>query len=77
MEYLSDDENDYSKFDDNDSRLTSEQIKDIVEEKGFFIYPSQLFVNIYEKAKVNKDDLNEIVANTFKAIENSSIGTEG
>ena len=77
VEYLSDEENDYSKFDDNDNRLTSEQIKDIVEEKGFFIYPSQLFLNIYEKAKVNKNDLNEIVANTFKAIENSSIGTEG
>jgi type I restriction enzyme M protein len=46
---------------------------DLVEEKGFFIYPSQLFSNMVRNAKDNPD-LNEDLARVFSDIEASSIG---
>ena len=46
-----------------------------VEEKGFFILPSQLFQNVVKTARSN-ENLNIDLANTFKAIENSAIGYE-
>lgn len=47
---------------------------DLVEEKGFFIYPSQLFINVVKTAKAN-EDLNEDLVRVFKDIEASSVGT--
>lgn len=44
-----------------------------VKEKGFFILPSQLFVNVVKNAGSN-DNLNVDLANIFKAIEKSAIG---
>ncbi len=44
-----------------------------VEEKGFFILPSQLFENVVKTAK-NNENLNTDLANIFKAIEGSAIG---
>lgn len=44
-----------------------------VEEKGFFILPSQLFENVVKTAKDN-ENLNTDLANIFKAIEGSAIG---
>ena len=44
-----------------------------VEDKGFFILPSQLFENVVEKASQN-ENLNEDLANIFQAIEKSAIG---
>ena len=46
----------------------------IVQAKGFFIKPSQLFKNVADGAK-NNDELNTTLANNFKAIEESAIGT--
>lgn len=46
----------------------------IVQAKGFFILPSQLFKNVADGAKDN-DELNTTLANNFKAIEQSAIGT--
>ena len=40
----------------------------IVQAKGFFIKPSQLFKNVADGAK-NNDELNTTLANNFKAIE--------
>ena len=48
--------------------------EDLVEEKGFFIYPSQLFENVVKKSKDN-EDLNEELAQVFTDIEHSSAGT--
>lgn len=48
--------------------------QDIVEEKGFYILPSELFVNVRRNAK-NNQDLNETLANVFKNIEDSAKGT--
>ncbi len=44
-----------------------------VEDKGFFILPSQLFKNIVKTAKDN-ENLNTDLANIFKAIEGSAVG---
>lgn len=44
-----------------------------VEDKGFFILPSQLFENVVKDAGTN-EDLNTDLANIFKAIEASAIG---
>lgn len=64
---------DYSCLNDND--ITDETKEDIVKEKGYFIYPSELFQNVYKKAK-NDPNLNETLFNIFKNIENSALGTE-
>lgn len=44
-----------------------------VEDKGFFILPSQLFQNVVKTAKDN-ENLNTDLANIFKAIEGSAVG---
>ncbi len=46
----------------------------IINAKGFFIFPSQLFVNVANAAK-NNQELNTTLANNFKAIEESAVGT--
>ena len=47
----------------------------LVEEKGFFILPSQLFCNVRARAK-NDENLNETLEKVFAAIENSAKGSE-
>ena len=49
--------------------------KDMVNTKGFFILPSQLFCNVRKFARSNKD-LNETLEQVFRAIECSAKGTE-
>ena len=46
-----------------------------VEDKGFFILPSQLFQNVVKTARSN-ENLNTDLANIFKAIEASAVGFE-
>lgn len=45
----------------------------VVEEKGYFILPSQLFVNVAAGAATN-ENLNETLNNVFRSIENSAQG---
>jgi type I restriction enzyme M protein len=47
---------------------------DTVKEKGFYILPSELFVNIRKKAR-NDANLNETLSTVFNNIENSAKGT--
>lgn len=47
---------------------------DTLAEKGFFILPSQLFVNVRKVAK-NDDNLNETLHRVFTSIEASAVGT--
>lgn len=62
----------YADFDDNDPVL--QNIKDdTIKTKGYFIYPSQLFVNVAKNAHQN-DNLNTDLANIFVQIESSAIG---
>ncbi len=46
----------------------------LVQEKGFFILPSELFVNVHAKAK-NDENLNETLEKVFRHIEESAKGT--
>jgi type I restriction enzyme M protein len=48
---------------------------DTVKEKGFYILPSELFVNVTKNAR-NNPNLNETLAAIFRDIENSAKGTE-
>ncbi len=58
------------------SDVEAEQARaDMVKTKGFFILPSQLFVNVRKMAKTNPD-LNEMLEKAFKAIESSAQGSD-
>ncbi len=48
---------------------------DTVKEKGFYILPSELFVNVSKKAR-NDANLNETLASVFRSIENSAKGSD-
>lgn len=58
-----------------DSVITPEIREDAVKTKGYFIYPSQLFVNVERRANRNPD-LNIDLKNIFDSIENSANGYE-
>ena len=62
---------DYATLDDE----AAEEIReDMINTKGFFILPSELFVNVRKKAKTNPD-LNVTLKKVFENIEKSSKGT--
>lgn len=63
---------DYAELSDAEAE---EARSDMVNTKGFFILPSQLFCNVRKTAKSN-DNLNETLEKIFKAIEGSAQGTE-
>lgn len=63
---------DYAQLSDSDAEVARE---DMVNTKGFFILPSQLFCNVRKKAK-NNENLNETLEKAFKAIEASAQGSE-
>jgi len=48
--------------------------KDTVDEKGFYILPSELFSNVRQRARGN-ENLNETLERVFKNIEGSALGT--
>ena len=62
---------DYSKIKDKEAEFGR---KETVLEKGFFILPSELFVNVQAKAK-NDPNLNETIAKIFRNIEGSAVGS--
>ncbi len=62
----------YSEISDSDAELGR---ADTVKEKGFYILPSELFVNIRKNAK-NNPNLNETLERVFKNIENSAKGAD-
>ena len=62
---------DYAKLSNEEAET---QKSALVEERGFFIYPSDLFENVIKKA--DKDpNLNETLEKVFNNIENSAKGT--
>ena len=63
---------DYSKISDADAEFGR---ADTVKEKGFYILPSELFVNVCKNAKTD-EDLNETLSRVFKNIENSAKGSD-
>lgn len=56
-----------------DTVITDAIKEDAIRTKGYFIYPSQLFVNVAANANTNKN-LNTDLAAIFASIENSAIG---
>ena len=62
---------DYSKLSDKDAEFARHET---VIEKGFYILPSELFVNVNKKAR-NDENLNETLSIVFKNIEASAKGT--
>ena len=63
---------DYAKLSDKKAEFGR---ADTIKEKGFYILPSELFVNIRAKAR-HDANLNETLVATFRHIENSAKGTE-
>jgi type I restriction enzyme M protein len=62
---------DYTKLSDKQAEFGR---KETVHEKGFFILPSELFENVRARAK-NDENLNETLANVFRNIEGSAVGS--
>ena len=62
---------DYARMSDTDAEEAREGL---VEEKGFFILPSELFCNVRAKA-ASDENLNETLERIFRHIEESAKGT--
>lgn len=63
---------DYAKLSDLDARLGEEET---VKEKGFYIYPSELFDNVRRAAR-SDENLNETLQRVFRNIEYSAKGAD-
>ncbi len=61
----------YTKLKDPEAEIAR---RETVAEKGFYILPSELFVNVRDKARTD-ENLNETLARVFKNIEGSAVGT--
>ena len=76
--YINADEHAAGNTDFNYADLSDEEAEeareDMVNTKGFFILPSQLFVNVRKKAPKD-ENLNETLEKVFNAIETSAQGT--
>ena len=63
---------DYAKLKDSEAEP---ERANLVKEKGFFILPSELFVNVVKRAR-DDENLNETLERIFNNIENSAKGAE-
>lgn len=63
---------DYARISDTDAEFGR---ADTVKEKGFYILPSGLFVNVRKNAR-SDENLNETLSKVFNNIENSAKGTD-
>ncbi|MGB0925163.1 MAG: type I restriction-modification system subunit M [Minisyncoccia bacterium] len=77
--YINEDERKAGNKDFNYAELSDKEAEfgrtDTVKEKGFYILPSELFVNVTKNAR-NDSNLNEKISQIFKDIEASAKGTE-
>lgn len=77
-EFFNDAEREAGDLDFNYAEISDEEAEkdfrpNTVEDKGFFILPSQLFENVVKNA-LDNENLNTDLANIFKAIEGSAVG---
>ena len=63
---------DYSKLSDKEAEFGR---SDTVKEKGFYILPSELFINVRKNAR-DDANLNETLSSVFSNIENSAKGSD-
>ena len=77
--YINEDERRSGDKDFDYAKLTDEEAEfgraDTVREKGFYILPGELFVNVRARAR-NDSNLNETLAAVFRNIENSAKGSD-
>jgi len=67
-----DEDFDYTQLSDKDAEFGR---KDTVDEKGFYILPSELFANVRARAAAD-ENLNETLARVFRNIEGSALGAD-
>lgn len=75
--YINEQENNpyFNYADSSDDEFDNESIKkQLINEKGFFIKPSELFCNVVKRADQD-ENLNETLEKIFQNIESSSIGS--
>jgi type I restriction enzyme M protein len=77
--YINEDERRSGNKDFDYAKLSDEEAEfgraDTVKEKGFYILPSELFVNVRSKARLDAN-LNETLAAVFRNIESSAKGSD-
>ncbi len=66
---------DFNYADISDDMIDDATREDLIREKGYFIYPSQLFSNVVKTADKN-ENLNETLSGIFASIEGSASGTD-
>lgn len=66
---------DFVKLSDEEAELSDEERKDLINEKGFYIFPSELFCNVRAKA-ASDENLNETLERVFNHIEESARGSQ-
>ncbi len=71
--YIEDDDDSINYAELSDDVIADEIKDDAIKTKGYFIYPSQLFVNVTETANTN-ESLNTDLAKIFSDIETSASG---
>jgi type I restriction enzyme M protein len=71
--YIEADDNSINYAELSDSVITPEIKDDAIKTKGYFIYPSQLFVNVAKNANTN-ESLNTDLVKIFSEIESSASG---
>lgn len=64
---------DYAQIDDLEIDL--DVVQEIVKERGFFLYPSQLFENVYAQARTD-ENLNETLETVFQEVEKTTKNTQ-
>ena len=81
-QYINDEEHragntnfDYAKLTDDEVKANTGFREDMIRDKGFFLYPSELFCNVAATA-VGNDDLNIKLSEVFQNIEDSAKGTD-
>lgn len=80
-QYINDEEHragnkdfDYAKLSDEEVKATKGFREDMIRDKGFFLYPSELFCNVAKDAAKN-ENLNIKLSEVFSNIEDSAKGT--
>ena len=67
---------DYTHLSDEEIIKDNDIKENIINQKGFFIMPSELFINVLQTHKSDATNLNATLSNVFRNIESSSIGTK-
>lgn len=77
--YINKGEIDFGNLDFDYAKLSDEYAEEaregLIQDKGFFILPSELFINVHKKA-AKDENLNMTLEKVFKNIEESSRGSE-